>query len=105
MSLIAFIRAMILAGLPRSSEDWGKGDLAVCVDAKGGAGDNIDPAEGDLLRVSDVCCDGIFLHFEGKPGTRHWLAAHFRKVRPDTEPAAEEEWVDQLKHFRRKEPA
>lgn len=103
-SFTDFLIAAILARLPRSTEDWKAGDLAVCLGIKEGIGDAVQPAEGDMLRVKHVCAGGLFLHFEGKPDHRHWLAAYFRKVKPDTEPAADEEWVQQLQHLRRKEP-
>ncbi|MFB0875499.1 MULTISPECIES: hypothetical protein [unclassified Sphingobium] len=102
---IRFILSAVIAGLPRATEDWQAGDLAVCLGVKDGVGDAIEPTEGDLLRVKHVCMGGLFLHFDGKPDNRHWLAAYFRKVKPDTEPAADEAWVEQLKHLRRKVPA
>ncbi|BBF70227.1 hypothetical protein [Sphingomonas bisphenolicum] len=104
-SFVEFLLAAIIDRLPRSSEDWQPGDLAVCLGIEGGMKDAIEPAQGDVLRVSRICMGGLFLHFEGKPDTRHWLAAFFRKVKPDTEPAADEEWVEQLQRFRRKVPA
>ena len=102
---VNFIISAIIASLPRSTEDWKPGDLAICLGIKGGVGDSIEPAEGDLLRVNYVCMGGLFLHFDGKPASRHWLAAYFRKVKPDTKPAVDEEWVEQLQHLRKKEPA
>ena len=104
-SLFDIIRAVILAGLPRSPEDWKSGDLAICVTTKGTMRDEWDPKEHDLLRVHHVCCDGLFLHFEGKPETRHWLAVNFRKVEADTKGAEDADWVDQLQHLRRRQPA
>lgn len=104
-SLVNFLLSAIIAGLPRSTEDWAPGDLAICLGIKGGVGDDIDPAEGDLLRVKHICMGGLFLHFEGKPDNRHWLAVYFRKVKPDVAPATDEQWVEQLQRFRRKEPA
>lgn len=105
MTFMDMIRSIIFASLPRSTEDWKVGDLAVCVETRLPRMDDIDPTEGAMLRVSAICEGGLFLHFEGKPQDRHWLAAHFRKVRPDTEPAADEAWVEQLRHLRRREPA
>ncbi|CAD7336120.1 hypothetical protein FIM10_04195 [Sphingomonadales bacterium 56] len=102
MSLGNFLAAIILSALARSDEDWKHGDLAVCVKADGSMPDSISPKEGDYLRVTNVCGGGLFLHFEGKPGDRHWLAAHFRKVKPDADPAADEEWVEQIKRMRPK---
>jgi hypothetical protein len=97
-----FITAIILAGVPRSTEDWKSGDLAICVEVKASLGDGVDPKEGDLLRVKHVCGGGLFLHFEGKPDNRHWVAAYFRKVQPDTNAADDAQWVEQLRHLRRK---
>jgi len=105
MSLAKIIAAFVIASLPRSTEDWAVGDLAICIDAKWPMTDDIAPKEGDLLRVEHICMGGLFLHFHGKPADRHWLAAHFRKVRPDTQPAADDAWVEQLRHLRRKEAA
>lgn len=97
--------AIILSQLPRSTEDWQTGDLAICISTERFTGDPADPKLDAMLRVKHVCASGLFLHFEGKPDDRHWLAANFRKVKPDNEPAAEEEWVQQLQRFRRKEVA
>lgn len=97
--------AIILSQLPRSTEDWHAGDLAICIGTERFIGEPTDPKLEDMLRVKHVCAGGLFLHFEGKPNDRHWLAANFRKVKPDNEPAAEEEWVQQLQRFRRKEVA
>lgn len=105
MTLADFIKAIILAGVPRSTEDWKTGDLAICVEVKGSLGDGVDPSAGDLLRVNHVCSDGLFLHFEGKPDSRHWIAAYFRKVQPDTDAADDALWVEQLQHLRRRVPA
>jgi len=102
MTLLDLLTTIIMARLPRSTEDWAPGDLAVCISTAGFRPGDIAPKEGDYLRVTKICDDQRFLHFEGKPTGRHWLATHFRKVKPDAKPAADEEWVEQLKHMRRK---
>lgn len=105
MSLLDLITAIALAIVPRSTEDWKAGDLAICIAVKGMRGDDIDPKEGDMLRVCHVCTADLFLHFEGKPDNRHWIAANFRKVKPDTKSEGEEEWVRQLRRNKQVEPA
>ncbi len=105
MSLGKLLLAALLSSLPRSTEEWTPGDLAVCIDDRWADQHVSNPREGDYLRVRHVCMAGLFLHFEGKPENRHWLAAKFRKVKPDTEPAADEQWVEQLERFRKKVPA
>ncbi|MBB6191157.1 hypothetical protein FHS51_001379 [Sphingobium wenxiniae] len=102
MTLLDLLATIIMARLPRSPEDWAPGDLAVCIDTSRFLSDEINPKEGDYLRVSRPCSGGLFLHFEGKPDTRHWLAVCFHKVKPDAKPADDEEWVEQLKHMRRR---
>ena len=104
-SFADFMIAIILSSLPRSTEDWQAGDLAICISTQHLGVDVTSPKLEDMLRVKHVCAGGLFLHFEGKPDDRHWLAANFRKVKPDNEPAAEEEWVQQLQRFRRREVA
>lgn len=93
---------ILLSRLPRSTEDWAAGDLAVCIDTRGFLGDGLDPKEGEFLRVTAVCTNGLFLHFDSKSNDRHWLAVHFRKVKPDAERAADAEWIDRLKQMRPK---
>lgn len=105
MSFFDLLAAIVLARMPRSTEDWQVGDLAICIETKGNLGDSIDPKEGDLLRVQNICTVGLFLHFEGKPDTRHWLAAHFRKVRPNNASEGEEDWVAELRRKKQVEPA
>ncbi|CAM5278790.1 hypothetical protein ACFSUK_07945 [Sphingobium scionense] len=104
-SFFDMILAVVLARLPRPTEDWQVGDLAICIGTEHFAGDPADPKPEDMLRVKHVCTVGLFLHFDGKPDNKHWIAANFRKVKPDREPAADEEWVEQLQRFRRKEVA
>jgi len=102
MTLFDLLAAIVMARMPRSMEDWTPGDLAVCISTAGSMPDDISPKEGDYLRVTEICHNQRFLHFEGKPSERHWLAIHFRKMKPDTKPANDAEWVEQLKHMRRK---
>lgn len=95
------------------SADWKAGDLAVCIVdrwchcGKVDCGINaLAPKKEELLRVDQVCIRGdhCFLHFKAKGEQYAWSHVAFRKVKPDTEPAADEAWVEQLKHLRRKVP-
>lgn len=97
-----------------SGADWKAGDLAVCIVdrwcpcGRPQCGVNaISPQKEELLCVAGVSmCDGqFFLSFKGKQQGMFWHAIAFRKVKPDTEPAVDEEWVQQLQHLRRKVPA
>lgn len=85
----------------RLTEDWQRGDLAICIDDKFYPGTPVDPKREELLRVSEVL-EGIgygtrivayFLAFEGR-GNFAWDAHNFRKVRPETERA--ETWFAAL---------
>lgn len=96
------ILAYLAAARRSTGEMWQAGDLAVCIQERWGEDLPENPRLNDLLRVKHVCRDGLFLHFEGKPISLHWEAAAFRKVKPDSEPAADEAWVEQLRHLRRK---
>lgn len=96
------------------SADWNTGDLAVCIVDRwcpcGRADCKINgeaPKKEELLRVEQItsCGDHLFLIFRHKPQHLAWSYLGFRKVKPDTEPAADEAWVDQLQHMRRKVPA
>lgn len=95
------------------AEDWKVGDLAVCIAGFENCrcGDPAclkdAPVLGQILRINLIVplYGRIYLGFAGKPPEKVWLAAHFRKVRPDTQPAADDAWVEQLRHLRRKEPA
>ncbi|EPR09909.1 hypothetical protein M527_07230 [Sphingobium indicum IP26] len=96
----------IAAVLRRANgERWNTGDLAVCIRANWGEAVPESPKVDDLLRVKQVCMNGLFLHFEGKPSHLCWESCAFRKVVPDNRAAVDEEWVEQLQHLRRKEPA
>ncbi|SEI69460.1 hypothetical protein SAMN05518849_101584 [Sphingobium sp. AP50] len=97
-----------------SSEGWSVGDLAVCIDDKWTCCGRADcqikdraPRKEELLRVRavDQTRGHLFLGFEGKDARLFFHALQFRKVRPDTEPAEDAEWVEQLQHLRRKQPA
>lgn len=97
-----------------SGADWQAGDLAICIDdnwCRCGRTDcgirSIGPKKEQLLKVTDVhlVIGRIFLAFEGIAADHLWHEQAFRKVRPDTEPAADEAWVEQLRHLRRREPA
>lgn len=105
MSLFNLFNAILGLNVPRSAEDWQAGDLAICIADNWTEALPENPKKDDLLRVRFVCADNRYLHFESKPDRFHWQAIAFRKVRPDTEPAADEAWVDQLQHMRRKVPA
>lgn len=105
MRLFSLLHAILGLSAPRSDEDWQAGDLAVCIADNWTEQLPENPKIDDLLRVRHVCADNRFLHFEGKPDRYHWTAVAFRKVRPDTEPAADEDWVEQLQHLKRKVPA
>lgn len=94
--------------------EWQAGDLAVCIVDRWcpcGRGDcrinAVAPKKEELLRVDQVVIsnDHCFLHFRRKGDMNAWSHVAFRKVKPDTEPAADEAWVDQLKHLRRQVPA
>lgn len=91
-----------------SDNSWKVGDLAVCIDDRwGGSNAAISPRKEELLRVTGVSFLGArhFLGFKEKVDDHFWDGLAFRKVKPDTEPAADEEWVRQLQHLRRKELA
>lgn len=102
MSLSKLLAALIMSSLPRSTEDWKPGDLAICINGVWPVANDANPKEGDLVRVRHVCMAGLFLHFEGKPDDRHWMAVHFRKAERDTAPADDEAWIGDLQRFRRK---
>lgn len=82
-------------------EKWEAGDLAICIAENWNDSGEGHPKLNEYLRVSAVCSGGLWLHFAGKPGC-HYEANGFRKIQHDTAPAANEAWVEQLKHMRRK---
>ena len=88
------------------NNDWKVGDLAVCIAEFWQSNCIHTPRKEEILRVSQVgqsfrteC--GLVLGFEGKPQNHRWQAAGFRKIRPDTAPADDAAWVEQLKHLRK----
>lgn len=94
-------------------EDWKVGDLAICIAPimKCRCGDPAcikdAPRYDQILRVNLILpINGVIhLGFSCKPASKVWRAACFRKVQPDTQPAAEDAWVEQLRHLRRKDAA
>lgn len=101
-NILSQLIALVHGVLPRSTEQWAAGDIAICVDTKFFAQDEISPKQGEYLHVTHVCAGGLFLHFTGKPNTRHWLAAGFRKLKPDEESPADEAWIEELMRMRPK---
>lgn len=95
------------------SADWKAGDLALsiadswyCGRCNGtGPCDDV-PVKGRIYRVSSLLiADGdLMLTFDQLP-SGHFHHSGFRKIRPDVQPADDAQWVEQLKHLRRKVPA
>ncbi|MEO7468994.1 MAG: hypothetical protein ABIV36_18415 [Sphingobium limneticum] len=102
-TLRELIIQMIVARRSRG-EQWNAGDLAVCIAENWEDKDGDHPKVDDYLRVSAVCGGGLWLHFEGRAPDLHYEANAFRKVVHDLQHAADEDWADDLKRLRRKEP-
>ncbi|MDX3908872.1 MAG: hypothetical protein QHC67_03540 [Sphingobium sp.] len=102
MNFTDFVVIMMLLSVRRSREDWQPGDLAICISEDWPSDPGNNPKINDLLRVTDICWEGRFLHFSEKPSSQHWPAINFRKVKPDTSAADDAAWVQLLERFRGK---
>lgn len=97
-----------------TEENWKVGDIALCVcdnwTFHGGLPQDAvtsAPRKGEYLTVERIQSfrGQAFFIFRDRNPDLGWTVKAFRKLRPDTEPAAEEDWVRQLQHLRRPVPA